>query len=243
MSQEPVREIFKAHCGVQHIRDLFPQGFLAVSNFVCVGCCPAAVRAAFSRSSFNWPRLRTQYSASLTRSFEPLSRSIWYSPAPSHNSMTSTRRCRMVWAVLECFMPSSSHGASAYRVCVPLPGSDAANHDVDVDISRMVMPIRVSADDGRMTGEVFFAEFQAKCLCLFHGQPVVGCISWVKADDILVAFDITMLGVLAILAVCQQTGCCKREIATLKGVEQVRIPPLRLALFIRSCFPVNASCW
>ena len=55
--------------------------------------------------------------------------------------------------------------------------SDAADHDVDVDISRTVMPIGVSADDGRMTGEVFLAEFQAKCLCLFHGQAVVGCIS------------------------------------------------------------------
>ena len=97
----------------------------------------------------------------------------------------------------------------------------------------MVMPIRVSADDGGMTGEVFFAEFQAKCLCLFHGQAVVGCISGVKADDILVAFDITMLGVLAILAVCQQTGRCKREIAALKGVEQVRIPQLRLAVLIQ----------
>ena len=97
----------------------------------------------------------------------------------------------------------------------------------------MVVPIRVSADDGGMTGKVFFAEFQAKCLCLFHGQSIVGCISGVKADDILVAFDITMLGILTILAVCQQTSCCKREIATLKGVEQVRIPQFRLALFIQ----------
>ena len=101
----------------------------------------------------------------------------------------------------------------------------------------MVVPIRVGADDGRMTGEVFFAEFQAKCLCLFHGQAVIGCISWVKADDILVTFDIIMLGVLAILAVCQQTSRCKREIATLKGVEQVRIPQLRLALFIQKLLP------
>ena len=53
-------------------------------------------RTAFSRSSFNCPRRLAQYSASLTRSLEPLSRSIWYSPAPSHSSMTSTRRCRMV---------------------------------------------------------------------------------------------------------------------------------------------------
>ena len=97
----------------------------------------------------------------------------------------------------------------------------------------MVVPIRVSADDGRMTGEVFFAEFQAKCLCLFHGQAVVGCIAWVKADDILMALDITMLGILTILAVRQQTGRCKGEIATLKGVEQVGFPQLRSALFIQ----------
>lgn len=98
----------------------------------------------------------------------------------------------------------------------------------------MVVPIGVSADDGRMTGEVFFAEFQAKCLCLIHGQPVVGCISGVKADDILVTFDITMPGILAILAVCQQTGRCKREIAALKGVEQVGFPQLRLALLVQN---------
>ena len=95
------------------------------------------------------------------------------------------------------------------------------------------MPIGVSADDGGMTGKVFFAEFQAKCLCLFHGQAVVGCIAWVEADDILVAFDITMLGVLAIPAVCQQTGRCKGEIATLKGVQNVRFPQHGPALFVQ----------
>jgi len=112
--------------------------------------------------------------------------------------------------------------------------SDAADHDVDVDISRTVVPIRVSADDGGMTGEVFFAEFQAKSLCRFHGQAIVGCISWVKADDILVTFDITMLGVLTILAVCQQAGRCKREIAALKGIEQVGFPQHGSALFVQN---------
>ena len=45
-----------------------------------------------------------------------------------------------------------------------------------------------------------------------------------------------MLGVLAILAVCQQTGCCKREIAALKGTEQVGFPQLRSALFVQKLF-------
>ena len=42
-----------------------------------------------------------------------------------------------------------------------------------------------------------------------------------------------MLGILTILAVRQQTGRCEREIAALKGVEQVRIPQLRLAVLIQ----------
>ena len=42
-----------------------------------------------------------------------------------------------------------------------------------------------------------------------------------------------MLGVFTILAVRQQTGCSKGEIAALKGVEQVGFPQLRSALFIQ----------
>ena len=55
----------------------------------------------------------------------------------------------------------------------------------------------------------------------------------IKADDILMALDITMLGVLTILAVCQQTGRCEREIAALKCIEDVRFSQLRSALFIQ----------
>ena len=113
------------------------------------------------------------------------------------------------------------------------PCSDAADHDVDMDVSRMVVPIGVSADDGRVAGKVFFAEFQAKCLCLIHSQPVIGCIPWVKADDILVAFDITMLVVLAVLSVCQQTGSCKRKIATLKSIQNVRFPQHGSAMVVQ----------
>ena len=118
---------------------------------------------------------------------------------------------------LDTEVPHGLGGAGVFHTLTPIAGllhigltlhfscSDAADHDVDMNVFRMVVPIRVSADDGGMTGEVFFAEFQAKSLCLFHRQPVVGCISGIKADDILMALDITMLGVLTILAVCQQT--------------------------------------
>ena len=117
--------------------------------------------------------------------------------------------------------------------------SDAANHDVDMDVSRMVVPIRVSADDGRMTGKVHFTKVQTEGLCPFHGQAVVGCISGVKAEDILVALDIVRVVVLVVLSVCQQTGSCKQIIATFKSklsvVETVRFweEPLYLSEALR----------
>ena len=107
---------------------------------------------------------------------------------------------------LDTEVPHGLGGAGVLHALAPIAGllhigralhfscSDAADHDVDVDVSRMVVPIRVSADDGGMTGEIFLAELQAKGLRPLHGQAVVGYISWVKADDILVTFDITMLG-------------------------------------------------
>ena len=70
---------------------------------------------------------------------------------------------------------------------LPFHGADtqAADDDVDVDISRTVVTVRVGADDGGMTREVVLAELQAKGLRPLHGQVVLYCVLRVEADDIL----------------------------------------------------------
>ena len=103
-----------------------------------------------------------------------------------------------------------------------LSRSDAANHDVDMDVSRMVVPIRVSADDGGMTGEVFFAEFQAKSLCRFHGQAIVGCISGVKADDIMVGLHVRRLFVKQYSTNDTATGCQDWLLFTPLGLKSIK---------------------
>ena len=47
------------------------------------------------------------------------------------------------------------------------------------------------------------------------------------------AFDIIRVVVLAVLSVCQQTGRCKRKIAALKGVEQIRFPQHGSAMVVQ----------
>ena len=103
-----------------------------------------------------------------------------------------------------------------------LSRSDAADHDVDMDVSRMVVPIRVSADDGGMTGEVFFAEFQAKSLCRFHGQAIVGCISGVKADDIMVGLHVRRLFVKQYSTNDTATGCQDWLLFTPLGLKSIK---------------------
>ena len=70
---------------------------------------------------------------------------------------------------------------------LPFHGADtqAADDDVDVDVSRTVVTVRVGADDGGMTGKIVLAKPQAKGLRPLHGQVVLYCVLRVEADDIL----------------------------------------------------------
>jgi len=86
----------------------------------------------------------------------------------------------------------------------------------------MVVSVRVSADDGRMSGEVVLAELQAKCLCLFHGQAVVGCISGVKADDIMVGLHVRRLFVKQYSTNDTATGCQDWLLFTPLGLKSIK---------------------
>ena len=75
-----------------------------------------------------------------------------------------------------------------------------------MDVAGLVMPVRVGADDRLMTGKLLPAKPFAKLLRLVHGQPVVRAVPWVKADDVMVAFDILALLILAIAEIGSHTG-------------------------------------
>ena len=119
---------------------------------------------------------------------------------------------------------------------LPFHGADtqAADDDVDVDVPGTVVPIRVGADDGGMTGKIFLAKLQAKGLRPFHGQAVLYCVLRVEADDIMVGLHVLPPAVLAVLAIGNQAGHSERGFAALKGVEQVRIPQLGSALLVQN---------
>ena len=119
---------------------------------------------------------------------------------------------------------------------LPFHGADTqtADDDVDVDVPGTVVPIRVGADDGGMTGEIFLAELQAKGLRPFHGQAVLYCVLRVEAHNVVMGLHVLPPAVLAVLAVGDQAGHSERGFAALKVVEQVRIPQLGSALLVQN---------
>ena len=137
--------------------------------------------------------------------------------------------------VQRCFLPASqSHGLSM-KVC----RSTVRTRKLPMTMwtwmfPGTVVPIRVSADDGGMTGEVVLAELQAKGLCLLHGQAVLYCVLRVEAHNVVMGLHVLPPAVFAVLAVGNQAGHSKRRFAALKGVEQVRIPQLGSALLIQN---------
>jgi len=157
---ELVREIFKARGTVQHRRNLFPQGIFYGFKLLLPGllssCGEGRVfTVKFQLAASAHPILG--FAHTLLRAVEQVDLVQSGTLAQLHD--------------LDTEVPHGLGGAGVLHALAPIAGllhiglalhfscSDAADHDVDMDVSRMVVPIGVSADDGRVTGEVFFAEF------------------------------------------------------------------------------------
>src|SRR5699024_24898 len=81
-------------------------------------------------------------------------------------------------AVLAALLPV----AGLLHVRLVFDGTDAqtANHDVNMDIARTIVTVRVGADNGWVAWKVLLAELQPQGLRLFQGQAVVSCIPRVE---------------------------------------------------------------
>ena len=127
-------------------------------------------------------------------------------------------------AVLAAFLPVA--GLLHVGLAFDFAGPQAANDDVNVDIARTVVTVRVGADNGRVAWKIFLAELQAESLRLFQGQAVVGCIPRVKADDIMVRFYVAGVAILAVLPVRQQAGHGEGVAAAFQRVQKIILAEL-----------------
>ena len=79
--------------------------------------------------------------------------------------------------------------------------AQAVDYDVGMDVACSVIAICMGADQSLMPRKISFCVFQPDGLCTFSCSIVVGVISGVMADNVLVAFDFIVSVVLMVLLV------------------------------------------
>ena len=105
--------------------------------------------------------------------------------------------------------------------------------DMHMDIAAVVMPVRVGAYKGLVSGEMLFAELLAQLLRPVYGQAVVCPVPWVKADDIVVAFHIFPFLVFLIAEIGSHTGNSEILAPAVKGRNAVILPRYQPPVFIK----------
>ena len=86
-----------------------------------------------------------------------------------------------------------------------------------MDISAVVMPVRVGAYKGLVSGEMFFTELLAQLLRPVYGQAVILCVMGVKADNVMVALYVLFSLVLAVFQIGAHTRYGEILPAAIKG--------------------------
>ena len=102
-----------------------------------------------------------------------------------------------------------------------------------MDIAAVVMPVRVGAYKGLVSGEMLFTELLAQLLRPVYGQTVVCLVPWVKADDIMVAVHIFPCLVFLIAEIGSHTGNGEILAPAVKGRNAVVLPRYQPPVFIK----------
>lgn len=87
--------------------------------------------------------------------------------------------------------------------------SQTVDYDMDMNTSAAIVTVHVRTDQCLMPRKICFCVFQSKLLCPFPRQAIFCAVPWVKADDVMMAFDFIFVFVLLIFAVQLSAGRIK----------------------------------
>ena len=79
--------------------------------------------------------------------------------------------------------------------------SQAVDYDMDMNVAAAIVPVHVRTDQSLMPRKIRFCIFQSKLLRPFSRQTIFCAVPWIKADNVVVAFDFILVLVLLVFAV------------------------------------------
>lgn len=119
--------------------------------------------------------------------------------------------------------------------------ADAVDDDMRMDISGVVAAVCVGDNHCLIAGEILPGKVQTKLLRPFPGEPALGHICRVEADDVVMAFQFTLLTVFLKLLIWHSISKVSglQLSPSLKNSSRKMFCPSSL----RRISPVFSSCW
>lgn len=114
--------------------------------------------------------------------------------------------------------------------------SHTVDDNMDVNVTTAIMTIHVGADKSLVSRKEVPGKFQAESLGLLTGQARILFISWVKADDIVMGFNVFPFLVFVIVGVKLLTFFIKREGVAVDSVQIIFFPENSIAIRIQNRF-------
>ena len=111
--------------------------------------------------------------------------------------------------------------------------SQTVDYDMDMNISAAIVPVHVRTDQCLMSRKICFCIFQSNLLCPFARQTIFCAVPWIKADDVMMAFDFILVFVLLVLAVQLLAGRIEGIGFTVQAVQIKLIPHDAISVLIK----------
>ena len=111
--------------------------------------------------------------------------------------------------------------------------SQTVDYDMYMNIAAAIMTVHVRTDQRLMPRKICFCVFQSKLLRPFTRQTIFCAVPWIKADDVMVAFDFILVFVFLVLAVQLLAGRIKRIWFTVQTVQIKFIPHDAISVLVK----------
>ena len=112
--------------------------------------------------------------------------------------------------------------------------SQAVDYDMDMNVAAAIVPVHVRTDQSLMPRKIRFCIFQSKLLRPFSRQTIFCAVPWIKAENVVVAFDFILVLVLLVFAVQLLAGRIEGIGFTVQAVQIKLIPHNTISILVKN---------
>ena len=105
-----------------------------------------------------------------------------------------------------------------------------------MNVARMIVTVGVGADDSLMSCKMLAAKLLAQLLRSVNRQAVFNAVAWVKADYVMVAFNIAPTAVFAVMQIRLHTRDCKVIVTAIQSSEAAIFARNKPSTFVENGF-------